>query len=191
MIVRPSKEKLIQENFLEYSFDEDKVEDFIPDRKLFDKLNSAEQYYLAEHYNWDDGVEVLNWIIDSKKCDKGTAAMIFWKAEPDYYMERTLATIEDYERDVFELLQKILLKFKNSKFKRSKLKFDPVAAGYDTNVQSQHEIWELPNELRSATKGMTPISLGRFQELIWQWQRNQRLKKREKRKAKRKQLNNR
>ena len=185
MIVRPSVEKLIQENFLEYSFDdESENSDFTPSKQLFKRLNSAEQYYLAEHFNWDGGVEVLNWIIDSKKCDKGTASMIFWKAEPDFYMERTPETIEEYERDTFELLQKIIGKFRKNEFRRSRLKFDPVSSGYDTDAQSELELWELPKELRSATKGMRPISIGFFQELVWQWQRNQRLRKREKRKAK-------
>ncbi|MBL3659063.1 DUF4274 domain-containing protein [Fulvivirga sediminis] len=185
MIILPYREKLIQKNFFEYSFNED--EDFVPNKRLFNKLSSAEQYYLAENFNWDDGVDVLNWIVESKKCDKGTAALIFWKADPDFYMERTLESIEDYERGVFDLLQKILRKFNNDEFTRSKLKFDPIAAGYDTNVHSQHKIWELPNELRCATKGMKPISLGGIQEFFWEWQRSQRLKKREKRKAKRKQ----
>ncbi len=59
----------------------------MPDFKLFGKLNSTDQYYLAQHYNWDDGIEVLKWIIESRKCDKGTASLIFWASEPDWYFE--------------------------------------------------------------------------------------------------------
>ena len=75
MIILPYKEKFIRENFIEFSFDSDD-ENYLPDFKLFETLNSTDQYYLAENYNWDDGVEILKWIIESKKCDKGTASQI-------------------------------------------------------------------------------------------------------------------
>src|SRR6478735_2078171 len=103
MIILPSKEKFIQDNFIEFSFNNSE-EDFLPDYNLFKKLNSTDQFYLAQNYNWDDGVEVLKWIIESKKCDKGTASLIFWSAEPDYYFEKSHDEIAEYEKDTFLLL---------------------------------------------------------------------------------------
>lgn len=76
MIITPLKEKLIIENFIEYSFDNG-GDNLMPDFEVFKKLNSTDQYFLAENYNWDDGVEVLSWIINSPICDKGTAILIF------------------------------------------------------------------------------------------------------------------
>ena len=95
MIILPYKEKFIRENFIEFSFDSDD-ENYLPDFKLFEKLNTTDQYYLAENYNWDDGVEILKWIIESKKCDKGTASLIFWTSEPDYYFEKSESEISDH-----------------------------------------------------------------------------------------------
>ena len=75
MIILPNKEKFITENFIEFSFNNEE-ENYLPNFNLFEKLNSADQYYLAENYNWDNGVEILKWIIESEKCDKGTAFSI-------------------------------------------------------------------------------------------------------------------
>lgn len=133
--------------------------EIIPDLELFKTLNSAEQYYLAYHYNWDDGIIVLDWIIDSPKCDKGTASLIFWRAEPDYYFDYTAETIDEYEKDVFDLLQKIVIKFKNKAFKNGRLKFDPEKNGYNTDWETKLDIWEIPNELKKPTKGFVPIGL--------------------------------
>ncbi len=162
MIVRPHKISLKKQNFIEFSFheDEENDEEIIPDFEKFKTLNSAEQYFLADHYNWDDGTLVLDWIIDSPKCDKGTASLIFWRAEPDFYFDYTAETIEDYEKPVWDLLQKILKKFKANEFKHGKLKFDPVAEGYKTDWETKLAMWELPTELKTATKGEKPFTFG-------------------------------
>ncbi|KPM30486.1 Hypothetical protein I595_3307 [Croceitalea dokdonensis DOKDO 023] len=186
MIVTPSKERLIKENFIEYSFENEDY-DFKPNFGIFKKLNSSDQYYLAENFNWDDGIDVLNWIIESPKCDSGTACMIFWKAEPDYYAEYNAETIGESDKEVFDLLQKIISKFKSSGFRKNKLKFNLLENGYSSaDFDSEYSIWELPKELKNGTSGIIPISLGRIQAIIWTYQRNRRLKKREKRKRARK-----
>lgn len=162
MIIRPHKILLIKKNFIEFSFDEneDNDEEILPDFEKFKTLNSAEQYYLAENYNWDDGIIVLDWIIDSPKCDKGTASLIFWKAEPDFYFDYTAETIEDYEKPVWNLLQKIVKKFNQNGFLKSRLKFDPKAEGYKTDWKTELGIWELPSELKAETKGKKPFGFG-------------------------------
>ena len=71
----------------------------------------------------------MDWIIDSPKCDKGTAYLIFWRAEPDYYYDYTAETIEDYQADVWHLLQKIVGRFKKDDFKSSKFEFIPAKGG--------------------------------------------------------------
>ncbi|MBO2011415.1 DUF4274 domain-containing protein [Hymenobacter negativus] len=65
-------------NFLEANFFQFSFEEREPDRTLFDTITSpTELHYMAHIYNWDDGPEVLGWIIDSPYCDRGTSAMIF------------------------------------------------------------------------------------------------------------------
>lgn len=157
MIILPNKVKLIRQHFFEFSFDAEDDEDIIPDYEVFKKLSSAEQYYLASIYNWDDGTVVLDWIIESPKCDLGTATMIFWMAEPDYYFDYSADTIDDWAKDVWNLLQKIITKIRNDEFKSSKFSFSPTKNGYDTNWESAVGIWELPNVLKKGTSGIKPL----------------------------------
>lgn len=185
MIILPYKEKFIRENFIEFSFDND-GENYLHDFKLFEKLNSTDQYYLAENYNWDDGVEMLKWIIESKKCDKGTTSLIFWKSEPDYYFEKSDSEISDYEKGTFLLLKRIVEKFNNKEFKKSNLKYNPTEREKRVNWSKQNSEWNIPEELKKATKGFSIISLGIIQHKIWEWQRKRKEAKRAEKRLKRK-----
>ena len=162
MIVRPHKILLIKKNFFEFSFNDDidNYEETVPDYEKFTSLNSAEQYYLADIYNWDDGPIVLQWIIDSPKCDKGTACLIFWKAEPDYYYDFTADTIDEYEKDVWSLLQSIVKRFKANDFTKSQFKFVPTEEGYKTDWPTKFDIWKIPTELKIGIKGKKPFRFG-------------------------------
>lgn len=185
MIILPYKEKFIRENFIEFSPDSDN-ENYLPDFKLFEKLNSTDQYYLAENYNWDDGVEILKWIIESKKCDKGTASLIFWKSEPDYYFQKSESEISDYEKDTFLLLKRIVEKFSNNEFKKSNLKYNPTEREKRVNWSKQNSEWNIPEELKKATKGFSIMSIGIIQHKIWEWQRKRKEAKRAEKRLKRK-----
>lgn len=151
-----SKERLefIKKHFFEFSFNEDESdEEQIPDFEAFKSLTSAEQYLLANEYNWDDGVIVLDWIIDSPLCDKGTATLIFWLAEPDYHFDHSEETINDSAMAEWKLLQKIILKMNNDEFDKSEFEFIPSENGYQTEWSSATGIWKLPQTLISGTKG--------------------------------------
>lgn len=176
MIISPSREKHIRKHFIELDIDE-----LQPDYTLFCKLTSSEQYYLVENYNWDYGVEILHWIIDSEKCDKGTALMMFWNAAPEYYLRKTSETIDEYEREVFELLKKIVLKFKNKTFTTNKLKFDPCNQADTFEREKVNVEWgKLPEELFHTTKGIIPLSLSRIILRFAERQHKKRLRQREK-----------
>ena len=185
MIVLPYKEKFIQEKFIEFSFDNED-EDCLPDFRSFEKLNSTDQYYLAENYNWDDGVEILKWIIESKKCDKGTASLIFWTAEPDYYFEKSENEIPNYEKDTFLLLKRIVEKFNNKEFNNSSLKYNPTNREKRIDWNKQNSEWNIPEELKKPTKGFSIISLGIIQQKIWEWQRKRKEAKIAEKRTKRK-----
>lgn len=161
MIISPKRVKFIKDNFFEFSFqDEDSDKEVIPDFKAFQTLTSEEHYFLASTYNWDDGTIVLDWIIDSEICDKGTATMIFWMAEPDYYFDYTEETIDEWAKDVWKLLQKIIAKMNKGEFTKSKYGFSPSKNGYQTEWETAKGIWELPNDLIKGNKGIKPIAIG-------------------------------
>jgi len=139
MIIFPWRERFIFNKFIENAFDE--TDESPRDYKAFTTLGSAEQYYLASIYNWDEGVDVLKWIVQSPKCDKGTAGLIFWSAEPDFYINAKPETLPSYEREVFNLLQLITLRFNNSDFKTSYFKYEPGYSIKHINFNARYEEW--------------------------------------------------
>ena len=40
-------------------------------------------HFVGSNLNWDTSMEVIQWILDQKDCDKATAAMMFWLSSPD------------------------------------------------------------------------------------------------------------
>ena len=66
----------------------------------------------------------------------------------------------DYEKPVWNLLQKIVKKFKENDFKNSRLKFSPIEEGYKTDWKTKLNIWKIPAELKTVTKGKKPFRLG-------------------------------
>lgn len=181
MIIFPHKEKCIRENFIEMRPNSDN-ENHYPNLKLFEKLNSTDQYYLASNYNWDDGIEILKWIIESPKCDKGTASLIFWTSEPDFYFEKSESEIPDYEKESFLLLKRIVKKFNNNGFKKSNLKFNPLDRINRIDWSKKNSDWNIPEELKKPTKGFSMISLGIIRNKIWKRQRQRKEARRAKKK---------
>ena len=41
-----------------------------------------EWHGVAAHWNWDQGVEPLLWVLEQPDCDKGTALSVFWACDP-------------------------------------------------------------------------------------------------------------
>jgi len=124
-------------------------EETLPNRKLFNSFSSAELHYLASIYNWDSGTTTLQWIIESPKCDLGTAIMIFWLAEPDYYFRYQSIPEDEFDADVWKLLQSILENIRSEKFLTVEQSFVPTEAGYQVNHVEARGVWELPTVLQS------------------------------------------
>lgn len=46
-----------------------------------------EVHYFAWHWNWDNGIKPLAWIVRQPDCDQGTALLIYWHASPTWYCQ--------------------------------------------------------------------------------------------------------
>lgn len=160
-----------------------------PNLSDFDKLSSApELHYLADLYNWDDGVEVLNWIIESPFCDLGTAKLIFWEADPIYYTR--YATLEEagLDLDTLALLFKIIHYYNSGKFKKAIIKYNPASNNPNFKQTAAGAKWIIPDGLKRATgfRGVLSIDYinilifnvkGYFKELKRERHRSKRRKK--------------
>ena len=81
-------------------------------------------------------------------------------AEPDYYFDYDANSIDEYEKDIFDLLQLILRRFRQNDFKSAKFRFIPKVEGYKTEWKSAKGIWELPKDLIEGNKGIVPLVVG-------------------------------
>jgi len=143
----------IEQNFFEFSFDN---EDELPDKTLFDQLSHpAELFYLAHIYNWDDGTDVLQWVVDSALCSMATASLIFWRSQPDYYRRYTLAgdsSVALNDGEVLSLLHSIIQKFENNDFCPIAIAFDPEPEL--ESLTAKDPKWEVPEALFNKLEGI-------------------------------------
>lgn len=81
---------------------------------------------IALHGNWDFiEPEVWRWIVSQPDCDRATALTIFWKAQPDFYLEyEDRESVPAFARDDFELVSLIRERWLAGAYRRSELAFD-------------------------------------------------------------------
>jgi len=106
-MITEKRAKILDDKFFEVSF-----RDIELDRAFFDSIDKpVELHYIADNHNWDDGVEVLQWIVENKICDAATAKLIFWRSDPKYFLndressdEKILTTtiIANFQRDFYQ-----------------------------------------------------------------------------------------
>ncbi|MDR2925564.1 MAG: DUF4274 domain-containing protein [Azoarcus sp.] len=99
-----------------------------PDKDIFNKLTTSEElHYIAENHNWDNGIIILEWIIENKLCSEATALMIFWRAQPYDYTKYNYnaKSIKYIDIDIFNLIKVIIKNYENGFYKKTSIKYDP------------------------------------------------------------------
>ncbi|MGO4291732.1 DUF4274 domain-containing protein [Chitinophaga sp. RAB17] len=138
----PTQKQFIDENFYEG------FGNLIRKEKFNQLTTPQELHYLAEQHNWDDGVDVLQWVVESEQCSEATALMLFWLAQPrefiKYKLTFTFGNI--HENQVFQLIKTILENFTKGVYKKTDIHFDPVTVNGFPPLQ-------VPAFMRLATKG--------------------------------------
>lgn len=134
--------------WLEEHFFERQVE-----RDDFDQLKTSEELHrVVENYNWDEGLQVMHWVLESPLCDKGTALLMFWRADPVYETQFS-EDPKDWRSAGYQLVQKILEMWQNNQFSEGLISYDPVHDyAADTDAEG-HGAWEIPADMRQPTKG--------------------------------------
>jgi hypothetical protein len=75
-----------------------------------DLQTPEELHYFAAEYNWDNGtIESLRWIIRQPFCDKGTALLLYWSADPKSLYSRyaNREQVEEYYLDQYDFLKEL------------------------------------------------------------------------------------
>ncbi len=82
---------------------------------------------MAWHWNWDSGVEPLQWIIRQDTCDRGTALLLYWYGGPRHlaqYAER--GEVPEYMVEHYDLVREIEAAYLSGRYACAQIAFDPA-----------------------------------------------------------------
>jgi Domain of unknown function (DUF4274) len=83
---------------------------------------ALELHCFADHWNWGGGVEAMRQVAEHPNCDAATALLLFWRADPEYYLQfSSRDEVPDYNRDGFDLTQLIEVRFLRGEYSSSGL----------------------------------------------------------------------
>ncbi len=123
-----------------------------PTRAEFDQLTTSEElHYLACNYNFDSGVNVLQWIAESEQCSEATALLIFWSAQPEEYTEyswNAKKLPQSVEVEVFDLIRTIIENFKKGFYRKTDISYDPKEDMPESDI--------IPQIMLQSTNGEEP-----------------------------------
>jgi hypothetical protein len=91
---------------------------------------SRELHGFAQSYNWDGGTDAMVEIIRHPLCDRGTALMIYWLAQPEDVKEMPGKSPE-LVRDAYDLIVEIEKRIQSNGFARQTIGYVPLD---DSNV---------------------------------------------------------
>jgi len=137
------------------------------DIEAFKTLTCPEELHqLATNYNWDDGAQVMEWVIDSPLCDKGTALLIYWQLDVGYYQKYSnqdeankIRRGEVLVNHNYKLLRSIQEKYLMDHFLLEKIRFDPCNYRGSDLIEERGPDeedpikWQIPDVMKEATEG--------------------------------------
>ena len=154
-----SKEQInyIEENFFEFSFGKEDL-NYLPNKEVFDKLtHPAELFYLAWIYNWDDGKEIMKWVVESPLCSEATAKLIFWRCAPDYYRRYNIEGDKEADENLDDAEALTLLKLIMDR--QTKMDYHPISIAFDPadeveSLTQKNAKWDVPPSMFTKTEGL-------------------------------------
>ena len=108
----------------------------------------ARAHRTAKNFNWDYGCAKLREII-RRRCDLGTALLIYWSGRPDFYRRFKRRSDLSVGRDVFDMLVEIERNVANDFYTHRNIPFNPFDdAGYNWCKNPKHNVFcELPEAM--------------------------------------------
>jgi Domain of unknown function (DUF4274) len=96
------------------------------DTFLATTTNAFELHCFAEHWNWGGGNEAMRTVAEHPHCDAATALLIFWRSDPQYYLQYpSRDNVPDYLQDGFDLAWLIEERYLRGDYAIGNLSFDP------------------------------------------------------------------
>ena len=113
---------------------------------------AIELFLDAEGHNWDEGNKKLHDILNKPDCDLGTVSLIYWRAQPEYYLQYEstdeCAKTSPEEYSLISRAEEIILSNKRTCI----IEFDPASEGAGKS-KPKNPLRELPSQVYEVTKG--------------------------------------
>jgi len=99
-----------------YDTDDDEVK-----RTIFQTEDQELLYVYANNYNWDNGFDIPQAVLDNEKCDLSIALLIFYRADGLSYLEEKIdnANLPQWSSFIKRLYDSIL----TGKYQRGEIEF--------------------------------------------------------------------
>jgi len=108
--------------------------------------NPLELHAFANLFNWDQGSDLLLDIVRNPNCDFGTAKLIFWRAQPDYYQVfADRADVPTVNFEGWDFIRSVLNVCEGRNFKTSKIAYDPKTDFCEPAPTSKAK-WDIPEK---------------------------------------------
>jgi hypothetical protein len=86
-------------------------------------------HFVGNYLNWDSSMEVVDWILNQSDCEKATAAMMFWRCSPDYYLQypnrEAVAAQASYNVQGFDFASELVSRWNGGFYTRDSLAYIP------------------------------------------------------------------
>jgi hypothetical protein len=81
--------------------------------------SDIELHYFVDHWNWGGGVEAMRAVAEHPHCDAATALLIYWRADPQYYLKfHARDAVPDYNRGGYDLVLAIEARYLSDCYSR-------------------------------------------------------------------------
>lgn len=103
-------------------------EDTAAFRRELDSIESAiELHEFCRQFNWDGGFEELEAVLHHRVCDRGTALMMYWLAEPVYFLDFDNPNdIPSVNRPLSQFVNTVRDMLLKNQFDSNQIRFDPA-----------------------------------------------------------------
>ena len=110
------EKKILKVKELLYNVDNDEVK-----RVIFHIFDQEILYVYAYNYNWDNGFDIPQTVLDNEKCDLSTALLIFYRADGLSYLQDKSDNINLPQWSIF--IKKLYNSILRGKYQRGKIEF--------------------------------------------------------------------
>ena len=123
--------------------------------KTVDRKKAIELFIKADDYNWDLGYKRPLNILKNRHCDLGTATLIYWRTDPQYYLQyRSEKEVDQHDLDGWEFVQEVEKQILSGKFPEL-IRYDPTNCVHTHGLENR--VRDLPAQLYNLTPGCIEV----------------------------------